>query len=665
MIGLVGETGAGKTTLIDIISGLLAPTEGVISWNGRPYGELDLRRLRRRIGYVTQEPVVMNDTVLNNIILWDPNPDMARVLQATQAAHAMEFIDRMPEGLKTMVGERGQRLSGGQRQRLALARELYRDPELLIVDEGTSALDSETEHLVQASLVALKGRKTVIMIAHRLSTLRQCESIIVLKSWAYDRAGQLGRIVRERGRMVRSGPRPAGRRCCVSWLRAQWLRAKVRLFRLALMLRSPILIAAALALLIDRQRDHGKLSFLAIYKDQFEEDVALIEKTSPEIGLRPLSLYYLKQIFVAAAGQGLAGLTEANYHVTHEWDLAKARYRALLMPTIRHLRRFLGLRGVISCNFNYIAQQELAVVCRDLELPLFIILKEGMIVPERQSDWHRYYPWRYYSGPIIARALFTANAYVARWIKEAPFIGTTAEMIPTGIPRTDAYKTRGVRNLVGRSLVVFAFDPAFSFRYFKELYPGPGDPALVGQLQVRTRKLYESIFEYAARHPDVPVIIKAKPRSQVQHSIEPAINELCKRYAGLQNLTITDRRVAIDLISEAKVVIALNSTTVAEAIMSRRRVLTPNFDDFFAGEAWHYFHAFPDLLALFDTSDDLEAAMAFDARPHEATARAFTERQLALDGDLSASLVAQELVRMVQPPDGARHYFKMTASRQA
>jgi len=179
-IGLVGETGAGKTSLADLICGLFRPTEGTIAWDGRSYDELNVQRLRSRIGYVTQDPMILNDSILNNITLWGENPDLQSVAAAALEADALGFIERAPNGFATNLGDRGHRLSGGQRQRLALARELYRDPELLIVDEGTSALDSETEELIRASLVALRGRKTVILIAHRLSMLRHCDRIYVL-----------------------------------------------------------------------------------------------------------------------------------------------------------------------------------------------------------------------------------------------------------------------------------------------------------------------------------------------------------------------------------------------------------------------------------------------------------------------------------------------------
>ena len=156
-----------------------------MNWDKLPYDALDLTTLRARIGYVTQDPVVFNDTIANNITLWDDHGDdafrQARLRDAAKAAHCLDFIEATEDGFETQVGERSYRMSGGQRQRLAIARELYRDPEILIFDEGTSSLDAETEAAIQATLDSLRARKTVIIIAHRLATLRRCDQIFVLE----------------------------------------------------------------------------------------------------------------------------------------------------------------------------------------------------------------------------------------------------------------------------------------------------------------------------------------------------------------------------------------------------------------------------------------------------------------------------------------------------
>lgn len=184
VIGITGQTGAGKTTVVDLLCGLLPAQSGSVSWDEFNYDALDLTTLRARIGYVTQDPVVFNDTIANNITLWDDQGDdefrQARLREAAKAAHCLEFIEATEDRFETQVGERSYRMSGGQRQRLAIARELYRDPEILIFDEGTSSLDAETEAAIQATLDSLRARKTVIIIAHRLSTLRRCDQIFVL-----------------------------------------------------------------------------------------------------------------------------------------------------------------------------------------------------------------------------------------------------------------------------------------------------------------------------------------------------------------------------------------------------------------------------------------------------------------------------------------------------
>ena len=183
--GIVGASGSGKTTLFHVLTGLLNPTSGNISINGQNYRSLSFRSLRRLFGYVPQEPLIFNDTVANNLSLWGTGADKIneqnKIKAAADAANCSTFIDLFPEGYETLVGERGTRLSGGQRQRIAIARELYRDPEILIFDEATSALDSAAESIIQKSIEQLHGKRTVIVIAHRLSTIRNCDRIYVME----------------------------------------------------------------------------------------------------------------------------------------------------------------------------------------------------------------------------------------------------------------------------------------------------------------------------------------------------------------------------------------------------------------------------------------------------------------------------------------------------
>ena len=180
-VAFVGASGAGKSTLVTMLTGLLRPTSGQISVGGVPYHSLDQRKLREAIGYVTQESVIFNDTVHNNIALWDSSPDSRdRVHAAAQAAQVSDFIESLPDGYDSLLGDNGINISGGQRQRISIARELYKDASLLIFDEATSALDTESETQVQRSIDGLRGNKTVILIAHRLSTIRSCDIIYVL-----------------------------------------------------------------------------------------------------------------------------------------------------------------------------------------------------------------------------------------------------------------------------------------------------------------------------------------------------------------------------------------------------------------------------------------------------------------------------------------------------
>jgi ABC-type bacteriocin/lantibiotic exporter with double-glycine peptidase domain len=183
-LAVVGATGSGKSTLVDLLMGLHRPTDGVIAIDGRPLDEGMMRSWQAGIGYVPQDIFLIDDTITRNIALGvaDAEIDMERVVSSAEAARIREFIEtELPEGFETLVGERGMRLSGGQRQRIALARALYTRPELLILDEATSALDSQTEAEVTEAINNLKGRVTMVVVAHRLSTIEKCEYLLELK----------------------------------------------------------------------------------------------------------------------------------------------------------------------------------------------------------------------------------------------------------------------------------------------------------------------------------------------------------------------------------------------------------------------------------------------------------------------------------------------------
>ena len=182
-VAFVGVSGSGKTTLATMLTGILRPTSGVISLGGVPYGRIDQRKLREGIGYVTQDSLIFNDTVRDNVSLWDEEPGSAqRVRTASEGARASDFIEDLSSGYDTLLGDNGEKISGGQRQRIAIARELYKSASVLIFDEGTSALDTESELSIQENLDRLRDDTTVIVIAHRLSTVRNSDMIFVLEN---------------------------------------------------------------------------------------------------------------------------------------------------------------------------------------------------------------------------------------------------------------------------------------------------------------------------------------------------------------------------------------------------------------------------------------------------------------------------------------------------
>ncbi|GAA0541832.1 ABC transporter ATP-binding protein [Halorubrum ejinorense] len=179
-VGVVGPTGAGKSTLLKLLPRLYDADEGAVRVDGRDVRDVTLRSLRTAIGYVSQDPFLFYGTVAENIRYGTFDATDAEVRAAAERAQAGEFIRNLPDGYDTLVGERGVKLSGGQRQRLAIARTMLKDPEILILDEATSAVDTETEALIQASLQAFAADRTTFVIAHRLSTIRNADRVLVL-----------------------------------------------------------------------------------------------------------------------------------------------------------------------------------------------------------------------------------------------------------------------------------------------------------------------------------------------------------------------------------------------------------------------------------------------------------------------------------------------------
>jgi ATP-binding cassette subfamily B protein len=180
MTALVGQSGAGKTTVVDLMLGLYENSGGSILLDGKELGEFNLNSYRQRVGYVPQDPQLFNTTVRENLLWSAPEAGEQDIWQACRLANAEQFAHELPQGLETILGDRGVRLSGGQRQRLALARAIIRQPDLLILDEATSALDTESERLIQQSIENLTGDMTIVVIAHRLSTIRNADYMYVL-----------------------------------------------------------------------------------------------------------------------------------------------------------------------------------------------------------------------------------------------------------------------------------------------------------------------------------------------------------------------------------------------------------------------------------------------------------------------------------------------------
>ena len=199
-VALVGSSGAGKSSIADLLAGLYDPTEGEILVDGTNLAVFDLASWQQRLGVVSQDTFLFNASIADNIAFGTPGASRQAIEMAAEQAQASRFIEALPEGLDTLVGERGYRLSGGQRQRLSLARAILRDPELLILDEATSALDSESERLVQEAIDRFERKHTVLVIAHRLSTIVNADLICVLDRGQITETGTHSELIHKGGR---------------------------------------------------------------------------------------------------------------------------------------------------------------------------------------------------------------------------------------------------------------------------------------------------------------------------------------------------------------------------------------------------------------------------------------------------------------------------------
>lgn len=198
-IAFVGPSGSGKTTLVNLIVGLLEPTSGNLLINGEERSRLDLSFFRSKIGYITQEPVIFNDTVFNNVTFWAEKnfENIRRFNQAIELANLSDFVDQLDQKEDTPLGDNGVRASGGQKQRISIARELFKQVEIIVFDEATSALDSDSEKIIQENINSLQGKYTLLLIAHRLSTIKNVNCIYLIKSGEVAAFGDFETLMKE------------------------------------------------------------------------------------------------------------------------------------------------------------------------------------------------------------------------------------------------------------------------------------------------------------------------------------------------------------------------------------------------------------------------------------------------------------------------------------
>ncbi|MEL6483308.1 MAG: ATP-binding cassette domain-containing protein, partial [Bacteroidota bacterium] len=200
VIALVGSSGSGKSTIAGLAASFLVPESGKVTIDGIDMAKVDLNSFRQHLGVVLQDDFLFEGTIRENILFPKPNATEEELINAVNAAYVNEFTDRFEEGLDTLIGERGVKLSGGQRQRIAIARAVLADPKILILDEATSSLDTESEALIQKSLVELTKGRTTFVIAHRLSTIRKADCILVIESGKIIEKGTHDDLIASKGR---------------------------------------------------------------------------------------------------------------------------------------------------------------------------------------------------------------------------------------------------------------------------------------------------------------------------------------------------------------------------------------------------------------------------------------------------------------------------------
>lgn len=198
-IAFVGPSGSGKTTLVNVIVGLLEPTSGLLSVNKMDRSKMNITDLRNKVGYITQEPVIFNDTIFNNVTFWsEKSPEnIEKFEKAMRLANLEEFINNLEFREDTPLGDNGVRASGGQKQRISIARELYKEVEIIVFDEATSSLDSDSEKVIQENINSLQGRYTLLLIAHRLSTIRNVNCIYLIKNGEISSSGNFESLMQE------------------------------------------------------------------------------------------------------------------------------------------------------------------------------------------------------------------------------------------------------------------------------------------------------------------------------------------------------------------------------------------------------------------------------------------------------------------------------------
>jgi hypothetical protein len=406
---------------------------------------------------------------------------------------------------------------------------------------------------------------------------------------------------------------------------------------------------------------------MTVTKDVFEEDAIAMAEFGQAITHVLVRAGTIKALMVQSTGPLPADIDWRSFHVPGRLDVARDRHYRFLIKVLPAIRMVLRLDGIMVCSFQYTYFQDIGRACRELGIPYVIMHKEAMMVPQRVGETIDYMKRGSTFGDLHVDRMLLLNETAADMMRGLGIPGLSSESIhATGPARLDRYRLQPPIATLGprKKLLYFASEPRADFYHFKKVWsdiPNKWEKDLRSEfldaLRTQSGRLFREIVRFATLHPDVDVVVKIKKnlwdvgRAYVRDQIRSALMEFSGS-SEAPNLTISDAWIAQSLIESSTAVIALNSTTVVEAILRERIVLTPDYSAMFPDGPWNYFADYPALTTIFSTTADIERAMFAPAprSPDWAVQREAFVRRYAVAGvsESSSALIERNLVEVIE-----------------